>query len=69
MKAAALRRAGKLAPPKLGPDGKPVSRSPQEQKNEDLYQQNMLSEPFKTPMVAFHNLGHLKLRTWDRLGD
>ena len=34
----ALRRAGKLVPPKLGPDGKPVERSPQEQKNEEIYQ-------------------------------
>ena len=59
-KATALRRAGKLAPPKLGPDGKPVPRSPQEQKNEELYQENMLAEPFKTPMVAFRNLGNLK---------
>jgi hypothetical protein len=28
-----LRRAGRLVPPKLGPDGKPVLRSAQEQKN------------------------------------
>jgi hypothetical protein len=55
-----LRRAGRLAPPKLGPDGKPVSRSAQEQKMEEIYQGNLLAHPFKTPVVAFRNLGNLK---------
>ena len=55
-----LRRAGRLAPPKLGPDGKPVLRSAQELKIEELYQQNLLAEPLKTPVIAFRNLGNLK---------
>jgi hypothetical protein len=55
-----LRHAGTLVPPKLGPDGKPVARSRQEQKTEELYQVNKLYEPFKTPIVAFRNLGNLK---------
>ena len=55
-----LRRAGKLVPPKLGPDGKPVSRSAQEQKTEELYQLYQLADSFKTPVVAFRNLGKLK---------
>ncbi len=58
--ARALRRADKLAPPKPGPDGRPVTRSPQEQKNDELYQVNMMEEPLKSPMVAFRNLGNLK---------
>jgi len=33
----ALRRAGKLVPPKLGSDGKPVARSPQEERDEENY--------------------------------
>ena len=56
----ALRRAGKLVPPKLGPDGKPVERSPQEQKTEVIYQSNRLAEPLKTPIIGFRNLGNLK---------
>ena len=59
-KAKMLKRAGRLAPPKLGPDGKPVPRSAQEQKTEELYQENLLAEPLKTPVVAFRNLGNLK---------
>jgi hypothetical protein len=55
-----LRRAGRLAPPKLGPDDKPVLRSAQEQRTEELYQGNLLAQPFKTPVVAFRNLGNLK---------
>ena len=55
-----LLRAGTLVPPKPGPDGKPVARSPQEQKDEELYQVDKLFEPFKNPVVAFHNLGNLK---------
>ena len=55
-----LQRAGRLAPPKLGPDGQPIAQSPQEQRNEELYQGNMLAEPLKTPIVAFRNLGNLK---------
>ena len=55
-----LKRAGRLAPPKLGPDGQPVPRSPQELKNEEHYQGNMLAPPLKTPIVAFRNLGNLK---------
>ncbi len=56
----ALRRAGKLVPPKLGPDGKPVARSPQEEKTEVIYQSNQLAEPLKTPIIGFRNLGNLK---------
>jgi hypothetical protein len=59
-KAKTLKRAGRLAPPKLGPDGKPVPRSAQEQKTEERYQENLLAEPLKTPVVAFRNLGNLK---------
>ena len=59
-KSTTLQRAGKLVPPKLGPDGQPVARSPQEQKNEEIYQGNLLAEPLKTPIVAFRNLGNLK---------
>ena len=59
-KAFALRRAGRLAPPKLGPDGQPVARTPQEQRAEERYQFNLLGEPLKIPIVAFHNLGNLK---------
>ncbi len=55
-----LQRAGRLAPPQLGPDGQPVTQSPQEQKNEELYQGNLLAESLKTPIVAFRNLGNLK---------
>jgi hypothetical protein len=55
-----LRRAGTLVPPKLRPDGKPVTRSPQEHKDEDLYQANMLSAPLITPIVAYRNLGNLR---------
>ena len=55
-----LQRAGRLAPPKSGPDGQPVPRSPQEQKTEEIYQRNKLAEPLKTPIVAFRNLGNLK---------
>ena len=55
-----LRRSGQLAPPKLGTDGKPIRRSPQEQKNEELFQWNKLAEPLKTPIVGFRNLGNLK---------
>ena len=59
-KANALARAGRLVPPKLGPDGKLVARAPQEQKNEELYERDMLAAPLKTPVVAFRNLGNLK---------
>jgi enediyne biosynthesis protein E4 len=59
-KAGKLKRAGRLVPPKLGADGKPVTRSPQEQKSEELYQWNLLAEPLKAPIVAFRNLGNLK---------
>lgn len=59
-KAGKLKRAGQLAPPPLGPDGKPVPRSPQEQKSEELYQWNLLAEPLKTSIVGFHNQGNLK---------
>ena len=38
-----LRRAGRLAPPEFGPDGKPVLRSAQEQRTEELYQGNLLA--------------------------
>ncbi len=55
-----LRLAGALVPPKLGLDGRPVVRSPQEQKNEQLYQINMLFEPFTNSIIAFRNLGGLK---------
>jgi hypothetical protein len=55
-----LRRAGKLAPPKPGPDGKPLPRSAQEQKSEELYEWNKMAEPLKAPVVAFRNLGNLK---------
>jgi hypothetical protein len=55
-----LKRAGTLAPPKLGPDGKPVPRTAQEQKDEESYRGNMLADPLKTPMVAFRNLGNRK---------
>jgi len=59
-KAFALKRAGRLVPPKLGPDGQPVPRSPQEERTEERYQFNILCEPLKTPVVAFRNLGNLK---------
>ena len=59
-KGMSLQRAGKMAPPKLGPDGQPVLRSPQEQKTEELYQGNMLAGPLKTPVVGFRNQGNLK---------
>ena len=59
-KASKLRRSGQLSPPKLGADGKPIRRSAQEQKNEELYQWNKLAEPLKTPVVGFRNLGNLK---------
>jgi enediyne biosynthesis protein E4 len=59
-KADMLRRAGRLAPPKTGLDGKPLPRSLQEQKNEELYHGNMLAAPLKTPIVAFRNLGNMK---------
>jgi len=59
-KAMALQRAGRLAPPKLGPDGQPVPRSPQELKTEELYQGYMMAGSYKTPLVAFRNLGNLK---------
>ena len=55
-----LLRAGALVPPKLGPDGKPAARSPQEEEDEKHYQGNMRLKALKTPMVAFHNLGNLK---------
>ena len=55
-----LPRSRKLVPPKFGPDGKPVSRSAQEQKTEEIYQRNMLAEPLNTPIIAFRNLGNLK---------
>jgi hypothetical protein len=55
-----LKKAGKLVPPKLGPDGQPVARSPQEQRTEETYQRIMLSEPLKTSIAAFRNLGNLK---------
>jgi hypothetical protein len=55
-----LSRSHKLVPPKFGPDGKPVPRSAQEQKTEELYQEDMLAEPLNTPIVAFRNLGNLK---------
>ena len=55
-----LKKAGKLVPPKLGPDGQPVARTPQEQKTEEIYQRDILDEPFKTPIGAFRNLGNLK---------
>jgi hypothetical protein len=67
-KANRLHRTGRLAPPKLGPDGQPVPRSAQELKVEELYQQNLLAEPLKTPVMAFRNLGNLKFEdigpTW-----
>ncbi len=59
-KAMALKRAGKLAPPKLGSDGQPVPRSAQELKSEELYQGYMMAEPLKAPVIAFRNLGNLK---------
>jgi hypothetical protein len=59
-KIATLSRAGKLVPPKLGPDGKPVPRSAQEQRTEVLYQGYLLAEPLKGPIVAFRNQGNLK---------
>jgi hypothetical protein len=55
-----LRRAGRLVPPKIGSDGKPVPRSAQEMKTEELYQGNLLAEPLKGSIVAFRNLGNLK---------
>ena len=59
-KAMALQRAGRLAPPKLGPDGQPMPRSPQELKTDELYQGYMMAGSYKTPIVAFRNLGNLK---------
>ncbi|MFZ0828242.1 MAG: VCBS repeat-containing protein, partial [Verrucomicrobiia bacterium] len=59
-KSSTLRRAGKLAPPRLGPDGQPVPRSPQDLRTEEIYQGNLLANPLKTPVVAFRNLGNLK---------
>src|SRR5947207_1962499 len=59
-KGSMLRRSGRLAPPKLGRDGKPVPRSPQEQKDEELYQWNRMAEPLTNPIVAFRNQGNLK---------
>ena len=59
-KAGSLRRAGRLVPPKLGPDGQPVPRSPQEQRTEEHYQGDMLAETLKTPVLAYRNLGNLK---------
>jgi hypothetical protein len=59
-KAGKLKRAGRLAPPKLAAGGQPELRSPQEQKSEELYQWNLLAEPLKTPIVAFRNLGNLR---------
>jgi hypothetical protein len=59
-KAAMLKRADRLAPPKPGSDGQPVPRSPQEQRTEERYQENLLAEPLKTPVVGFRNLGNLK---------
>jgi enediyne biosynthesis protein E4 len=61
-KTAKLRRAGRLAPPKIGADGKPVARSRQEEKEEELYSANRLAEPLRLPMVAFRNLGNLKFK-------
>lgn len=55
-----LRREGRLVPPKLGADGKPMTLSAQEQKTEELYRGNLLAAPLKTPVVAFRNLGNLK---------
>ena len=59
-KAEALQRAGRLAPPQRGADGRPVPRSAQEQKTEERLRQNLLAEPLKTPVMAFRNLGNLK---------
>ena len=37
-----------------------MTRTAQEQKNEELYQRNTLCEPLKTPVLAYRNLGNLK---------
>ena len=57
----ALRRAGKLVPPKLGPDGKPVERSPQEQKTEVNYQSNRAGRPLEDPDYRFPQPGELEV--------
>jgi hypothetical protein len=59
-KIAQLKRAGQLARPKLGADGKPGARSRQEEKDEELYQANKLTQPLQIPMAAFRNLGDRK---------
>src|SRR5262249_53683159 len=59
-KASMLQRSGRLAPPRIGPDGEPVRRSAQEQRDEELYQWNKLAEPLTNAIVAFRNLGNLK---------
>jgi hypothetical protein len=63
-----LRRTGALAPPKIGPDGKPEQRSRQEQKTQELYQIILMTPPIETPIVGFHNLGNWKFEdagaTW-----
>ncbi|HWY77210.1 MAG TPA: CRTAC1 family protein, partial [Verrucomicrobiae bacterium] len=57
-----LRKAGALAPPPTGPDGKPVKRTPQEQQVEELYQINKLSGPLNTAIVGFRNLGNWQFK-------
>ncbi len=57
-----LRRAGALAPPKVGPDGKPMKRSPQEQQLEELYQVNQLADPLNTAIVGFRNVGNCQFK-------
>ena len=59
-KAMTLKRTGRMAPPQSGPDGQPVPRSPQEQRTEERYQENLLAGPLKLPVAAFRNLGNLK---------
>ena len=57
----ARQRAGQLVPPKLGPDGQPLERTPQEEKTEANYHSNMLADSLKSPMAGFRNLRKPKI--------
>ena len=55
-----LQRAGRLLPPRLGFDGKPVKRTRQELITDGNFAIYSMENPLVTPIVGYRNLGGLK---------
>jgi hypothetical protein len=61
-----LSRAGKLLPPRQGPDGQPLMLSAQEQRIEKVARYyELYTHPLKSPIIAYRNLGNLKFEEAD----